>query len=452
VSPIDASNSGIALTGDSSDRDSSHVESGVRTPMKRVAAASFVGSAIEYYDFFLYGTAAALVFPTVFFPDLSQPMATVASMASFAVAFLARPVGAAVFGYFGDRLGRKTTLVATLMIMGLSTLAVGFVPSTATIGVAAPLILLALRLLQGFAVGGEWAGAALLSAEHAPAAKRGMYGMFTQIGVGAGLVLTNLIFLVIHLSVAESSHAFMRWGWRIPFLLSAVLIVIALYVRLNVGETPVFAEEHARKAIPKAPLADLFKTQRRQIFIAAGAIVGGPTFGYIVGTYLPSYAHTTVAHSRTLILSTGVLGGLALIASVAAAAYLCDIYGRRRLILVGFALSLPWSFVVVPLVDTGHSVVYAATMVTSTVIQGVAFGPLAAFIPEIFATRYRYSGTGLAFNIAAVIGGAIPPVIAGLLMTAFGSWAVGALVAPFIVVSLVCTYLLPETKGITLAP
>ena len=419
--------------------------------MKRVAAASFVGSAIEYYDFFLYGTAAALVFPTVFFPELSRSMATIASMASFAVAFLARPVGAAVFGYYGDRLGRKRTLVATLMIMGLSTLAVGLVPSTAAIGVAAPLILLVLRLLQGFAVGGEWAGAALLTAEYAPAAKRGRYGMFTQLGAGVGWVLTNLVFLVVHLSVGEDSHAFMSWGWRIPFLLSAVLIAIALYVRLNVGETPVFAQEQAHNAIPTSPLAELFKTQRREIFIAAGAVVAGPTFGYIAGTYLASYAHTQVAHSRGLILFAGLLAGLALIPATAASAVLSDVYGRRRLILVGFALCLPFAFVVFPLVDTGHSVVYVVAIVVSSVVQGVAFGPLAAFIPEIFATRFRYTGAGLAVNIAQVIGGAVPPVIAGGLMAAFGSWAISAMVAVFIVVSLVCTCLLPETKGSVLA-
>ena len=425
----------------------SQSESRVRTPMKRVAAASFVGSAIEYYDFFLYGTAAALVFPTVFFPELSQTMATIASMASFAAAFLARPVGAAVFGYYGDRLGRKRTLVATLMIMGLSTLAVGLVPSTSNIGIAAPLILLALRLLQGFAVGGEWAGAALLSAEYAPAAKRGTWGMFTQLGVGAGQVMTSVVFLAVYLSAGENNRAFISWGWRIPFLLSAALIAIALYVRLNVGETPVFAREQARKAIPKAPLAELFQTQRRQIFIAAGAIVGVPAFGYIVSTYLASYAQTQVEHSRGLILFAGLLGGLALIPSIAVSAALCDVYGRRRMLLVGLALCLPWSLVVVPLVDTGRSVVYMVAIVVSTVVQGVAFAPLASFIPEIFATRFRYTGAGLAYNIAMVVGGAIPPVIAGALMTAFGSWAVGAMMGLFIVVSLVCTCLLPETKG-----
>jgi MFS family permease len=199
------------------------------TSMKRVAAASFVGSAVEYYDFYIYGTAAALVFPKVFFPHLGSTMATVASMATFAAAFLSRPLGAAFFGHFGDRLGRKSTLIATMSIMGLSTFAVGLVPGAATVGMAAPLTLLTLRLMQGFAVGGEWAGAALLSAEYAPAESRGRYGMFTQMGVGSGLVVSSLLFLVVNKTIGEASPAFIHWGWRIPFLFSVVLIAIALY-------------------------------------------------------------------------------------------------------------------------------------------------------------------------------------------------------------------------------
>src|SRR5690349_15131534 len=241
--------------------------------LRRVAAASFVGSAIEYYDFYIYGTAAALVFPKVFFPHLGATMATIASMATFAAAFVSRPLGAAFFGHFGDRLGRKSTLIATLLIMGLSTLTVGLVPGAATIGMAAPLILLTLRLLQGFAVGGEWAGSALLSAEYAPATARGKYGMFTQMGVGSGLVMSSLLFLAVNQTIGEGSRAFLEWGWRIPFLFSAVLIAIALYVRLNVGETPVFAAQQARATAPGRPLVMLLREQRREVVLAAGSMI-----------------------------------------------------------------------------------------------------------------------------------------------------------------------------------
>lgn len=268
------------------------------TPMKWVALASFVGSTIEFYDFYVYGTAAALVFPAVFFPHLGPTMATIASLATFAAAFLSRPIGAVIFGHFGDRLGRKRSLLATLLIMGLSTVAVGLVPGAAAIGVAAPLILLVLRLLQGFALGGEWAGSALLSAEYAPTAKRGMYGMTTSLGGGAALVLTSLVFLGVNTTIGEKSAAFMTWGWRVPFLFSAALIIVALYVRLKIDETPVFAEEKACRATPPAPLADLFRFQRRHVVLAAGVVVGIFAYRYMASTFLMSYGSTQIERAH----------------------------------------------------------------------------------------------------------------------------------------------------------
>src|ERR1700739_3227063 len=314
------------------------------TPMRRVATACLVGAAIEFYDFLIYGTAAALVFPTVFFPHLGPTVATIASMGTFGAAFLSRPVGAAVFGYFGDHLGRKRTLIATLLIMGLSTVTVGLVPSTAAIGAAAPLILIALRLLQGFAVGGHWAGSVLLSAEYAPAAKRGRYGMFTHLGGGTALVLNGLTFLVVNLTIGETSSALWRWGWRLPFLISAGLIVIALYVWLKIDETPLFAEEKARHLVPKAPLTEVLHLQRREIALAGGSVLCTFGFVFMAGTYLTTYAHSHLGYSRNLILSASVLGGLASIAFVALSATLCDRVGRRRMMLVGWTACLPWAF------------------------------------------------------------------------------------------------------------
>jgi metabolite-proton symporter len=427
------------------------VEAGRRvTSMKRVAAACLVGSTIEFYDFTIYGTAAALVFPTVFFPDLSPAMATIASMGTFATAFLSRPMGAVVFGHFGDRLGRKQTLVATLLIMALSTVSVGLVPSTAAIGGAAPLILTFLRLLQGFALGGEWAGSALLSAEYAPAAKRGRYGMFTVLGSGAGLVLTCLTFLGVNYTIGEHSPAFLQWGWRIPFLISAALIGIGLYVRLNIDETPVFAEEKARRLVPKVPLAELLRLQRREVALAAGSFLGRFTFGYVVSTYLATYANTNLGYSRNMILFVGVLSGLAGIVFVVFSAALCDRFGRRRMMLVGWVACLPWSFVVIPLMDTGKPICYMVAIVGVWAVAGIGSGPTAAFLPELFATRYRYSGSALAVNLAGVAGGAVPPLLAGALQATCGSWAIGILLAAVALVSLVCTYLLPETKGTVL--
>jgi metabolite-proton symporter len=417
------------------------------TPMKRVAVASFVGTAIEYYDFYIYGTAAALVFPHVFFPNLGPTMATIASFGTFAAAFLSRPLGAAVFGHFGDRLGRKKTLVATLLIMGLSTVGVGLVPSAASIGVAAPLLLLTLRLLQGFAVGGEWAGSALLSAEYAPAAQRGRYGMFTQLGVGTGLAVTNVIFLVVNATIGEKSATFMTWGWRLPFLFSAVLVVVALYVRLSIDETPVFTKELEANTVPRAPLGELIRHQPRQIALASGVMFGIFTFSFMAGTYLTGYASAHLGHPRNLILGVGILGGLAMMALTVISAVLCDTMGRRRIILFGFCLALPWSFAVMPLLDTGSPVLFGVAIAGTFAILGVSYGPLASFIPEIFATRYRYTGAGLAFNLGGIVGGAVPPLIAGALLAAFGSWSIGLMMAILVLASLVSTYLLPDTLG-----
>jgi MFS family permease len=418
--------------------------------MSRVAAACLVDSAIEFYDFLIYGTAAALVFPTVFFPHLSSTLATIASMSTFASAFLARPVGAATFGYFGDRLGRKNTLITTLLIMAVATVSVGAVPSTAAIGAAAPIILIALRLLQGFAVGGEWAGSALLSAEHAPDGQRGRYGMFTLLGGGTAAVLSSLTFLGVNFSIGENSPAFMQWGWRIPFLISAALIGIALYVRLRIDETPVFTAEKARNPVPSAPIAELLRLQRREILLAAGSVLGGFGFAYMGNTYLTVYAHFHLGYTRSFIWAVGALAGLASITFVALSATLCDRVGRRRMMLLGWAACVPWALAVIPLMDTGNPVLYAVAIVGMSAIAAIGSGPTGAFIPELFATRYRYSGSALAVNTAGIFGGALPPLIAGTLQATYGSWAVGPMLAILALASLVCTYLLPETIGTSL--
>jgi MFS family permease len=421
-------------------------------PMKRVAVACFVGSAIEWYDFVIYGTAAALVFPTVFFPHLSAATATIASMGTFGAAFLSRPLGAAVFGYLGDRLGRKKTLVISLLIMAVSTVTVGLVPSTAAIGEAAPLILIVLRLLQGFAAGGQWAGSTLLSAEYAPANKRGLYGLFTQVGGGSSLTLASLTFLAVNETMGESSPAFLQWGWRLPFLVSAALIVIALYVRLNIDETPVFAAEKVRNFVPEAPFKEVLHLLRhRELALATGSILVASAFFYMASTYFATYARTHLGYSNSLILYVSVLGGLANVGFIALGAVLSDRLGRRRMLLVGWLACLPWSFVAIPLMDTGKPILYAVAIVGMYAVAAFGWGPAAAFIPELFATRYRYTGAALTVNLAGIAGGAVPTLMAGMLLATWGSWAVGLMLAVLAVVSLVCTYLLPETLGTAFA-
>lgn len=419
--------------------------------MRRVALACLVGSAVEYYDFFIYGTAAALVFPTVFYPNLSPAMATVASMGTFATAFLSRPLGAAVFGHFGDRLGRKRTLVATLLIMALSTVTVGLVPGSATVGAAAPLILITLRLLQGFAVGGEWAGSALLSAETAPAGQRGRYGMFTVIGGGIALLLTSLTFLGVNFTIGEGSSAFMTWGWRIPFLFSGILIAIALYVRLNIKETPVFAQRVTETVTDTTPFAEVLRLQRREIALAAGCVLGCFGLVYLASTYLTAYAHTHLGYSRNVILLIGALGGLTCIASAMLTSVLCDRFGRRRVILVCWSVGVPWALLVMPLIDSGSVTMFAVAIAGLFAVDGAVFGPVTSFVPELFPTRYRYTGTALSINLAGVLGGAVPPLIAGPLLSDYGSWAIGLMMATLALISLASTYLLPETNGAVLA-
>jgi MFS family permease len=270
--------------------------------------------------------------------------------------------------------------------------------------------------------------------------------MFTQLGVGAGLVLTNVIFLAVNTTIGETSPAFTSWGWRVPFLFSAVLVAVALYVRLNIAETPVFTAEKRRGTAAKAPLGELLRGQPRQTALATGVMLAIFGFSFMGGTYLMGYANTTLGHPRELILAVGILGGVAMMVCTAVTATLCDTLGRRRLVL-GFALALPWSFVVLPLLDTGSAAMFAVGIAGTYALLGVSYGPLASFIPEIFATRYRYSGAGLAFNLGGIIGGAVPPLISGALLAAYGSWSIGVMMAVLVLASLVSTLLLPETLG-----
>jgi MFS family permease len=416
--------------------------------MRRVALASYVGSAIEYYDFYIYGTAAALVFPTVFFPHLGPTMATVASMATFAAAFLSRPAGAAFFGHFGDRLGRKATLTITLLIMGLSTVAVGLVPGAATVGIAAPVTLLALRLAQGFAVGGEWAGSALLASEYAPAAARGRYGMFTSLGVGSGLVFSSLVFLTVDATIGEASQTFIDWAWRLPFLFSIVLIAVALYVRCNIAETPVFADQRSRGATSRTPFFTLLSEQRREVLLAAGCMVGFFAFVYTANTFMAGYARSHIGFAPEVILVVNVIGGITALIFCVLTALACDRFGRRRVIMVALAAGVPWAFVLIPLADTGNPVCFAVAIAATYAVAGAAYGPLGAFIPELFATGHRYSGAGVALNLAGLVGGAIPPLIAAPLVATWGGFAIGIMLAGFVGLSLVSTFLLPETMAV----
>ncbi|ORI20247.1 MFS transporter [Rhodococcus sp. 1168] len=425
------------------------------TSVRKVAIASGIGTTIEFYDFFIYGTAAALVFPTVFFPALGATAGTVASFATFAVAFIARPVGAVVFGHFGDRIGRKKTLISTLLLMGISTFVIGLLPSADTIGIAAPIILVLLRFGQGFAVGGEWAGATLLTAEYAPPKKRGFYAMFPQLGPSAAFILSSATFLVTGAVFGDTNAVFLDYGWRIPFLLSAVLVLIGLYMRLAIEETPVFrANQEVEVRTPDRattlPILEAWHVQKKEILLAAGALASLFSLFYMGTAYLTSYGTKTLGFDRPFVLWTGLVGAVVFGIAIALSATYSDRVGRRRVIMTSCGAAIPWSLVLFPLLDTGSPVAYVVAMCVTLTIFGIAYGPTGALLPELFQTRFRYTGAGLGYNLAGVLGGAIPPLLAAPLAAQFGSIAIGVMLALLSVLSLACTKALSETKEVSM--
>ncbi|MDH3021659.1 MFS transporter [Gordonia alkanivorans] len=432
------------------------------TSLRRVAAASSIGTTIEFYDFFIYGTAAALVFPTVFFPAADEVTGTIASFATFAVAFFARPVGAMLFGHFGDRIGRKRTLVWTLLIMGIATVAIGLLPGYETgvfgiaesgIGIAAPIALVVLRFLQGFAVGGEWAGATLLTAEYAPPGKRGLYAMFPQLGPAFAFFLSSLTFLIASLTLGETSSAFLDYGWRIPFILSFALVAVGLWVRLAVAETPVFQEAQRRKALeaqksdgPALPFMDAFRYQWKEILIAGGALASLFSLFYMGTAFLTNYGTKSLDLSRTFVLSAGMVAAIVFGLSTAASAMWSDRVGRRRVILTSCIIAIPWALVLFPILEIGGGFAFVVGLIGTLLIFGIAYGPAGALLPELFEARYRYTGAGMGYNLAGIFGGAIPPLIAAPLIAGPGAIWVGVLLAGLSAISVVCTILIVETK------
>ncbi|MBB3036253.1 MFS transporter [Hoyosella altamirensis] len=414
-------------------------------PMRRVAAASLIGTTIEYYDFFIFGTAAALVFGTVFFPALGPAAGTLAALATFGVAFVARPFGSILFGHFGDRVGRKATLVTTLLLMGVATLAIGLLPTAASIGVAAPILLIVLRLCQGLAVGGEWAGAVLLTAEYAPKAKRGMYALFPQLGPSLAFVLASGTFLITSLTMTDEQ--FMAYGWRIPFIASVILVMVGLYIRMNIEETPAFKNVTSQNDVAKVPLFEVAKGQPREVLLAAGSITMLFAFFYMGVTYLTNYGTTVLELPRQTVLSIGILAGFCFAATTVWSAIYSDRIGRRRVTVIANGLAVVWSLALFPILNIGTPLAFAVGVSVTLGIVGAAYGPAGAFLPELFRSRYRYTGAGVAYNLAGVLGGAVPPLFAAWLVASFGSYSIGVYLAAMALFSLVCTFKLRETRN-----
>jgi metabolite-proton symporter len=418
--------------------------------MRRVATASLVGTTIEFYDFFIYGTAAALVFGPLYFPSLGPAAGTVAAFATFGVAFFFRPVGAIVFGHYGDRLGRKKTLVTTLLMMGLSTFAIGLVPTADVIGAAAPLLLVVLRAVQGLALGGEWAGAALLTAEYSTPEKRGSYSMFPQLGPGAGLALSSATFLAAGLMM--NSDDFAAWGWRIPFLVSVVLIGVGLWVRLRIEETPAFRNSSKQRPHTGLPIAEALRAQWREVLLAGGVLT--MTFGsfYISVVYLTSYAGKTpgvgvLGLSQRDILLVNILCALVFCLVVIASAVLSDRLGRRRVVLAGTLFGIAAGPLAFSVMQPGSVVSFFVGMTLLMLVLGIPYGPAAAYLPELFRTRYRYTGAGMGYNLAGILGGAVPLLVAPPLAEQYGGMGVAWYLSTLGVISTLCLLALKETRG-----
>ncbi|MET8927334.1 MFS transporter, partial [Streptomyces sp. NPDC004623] len=360
--------------------------------MRRIATASFIGTAIEFYDYYIYGTAAALVLNEAFFPELSRTAGTLATLSTFAIGFAARPIGAAVFGHYGDRVGRKTVLVVSLLMMGLSTGLIGLLPGYATLGVWAPVLLVLLRVVQGLGLGGEWGGAALLAVEHAPKKKRGLYAAAPQMGSPVGYFAATVTFLLMSSVLDEG--AFESWGWRIPFLLSFVLVAVGLAIRLKISETPAFAKVVEERGTTKAPLVEAFRRHPKEMLLGAGMITVVYVMFYTAATYCMTYTTGTLEIPKNDMLGLTLVAVVVLGVSTFLVARWSDRVGRRKLIIAGAAFGVVWGAVLFPLLDTGNYVLIAVALSGALLCMGIIYGPAGAYMPELFGTNMRYSGAG----------------------------------------------------------
>jgi len=437
---------------DVNSEDPAHVEAS----MRKVALTALAGTSIEWYDFFLYATAAALVFPSAFFPDSTPTMGLIFSFGTFAFGFIARPLGGILFGHFGDRVGRKRTLVIALMMMGIASTLIGLLPTFATIGIAAPILLSVLRFTQGLAIGGQWGGAMLLVTESAPADKRGYYGAYAQAGAPVGVILANVAFMIISYSVSED--AFMQWGWRIPFISSVLLIGISMYVQLHMEETDAFkelqelqkkkqAEQPDVAIVRRSPVLEAIVKYPKRIALAAGAFLSIQVAFYILIGFVLAYGTDAngAGMTRNEMLFAVLLASAFQIPTQFMAAAYSDRNGRRGIFMLGAILTGAWAFALFPLIDTGNFWLIVLAISGGLMFLGMMYGPQAAFFTELFSTEVRYSGASLGYQVGAILGGAFAPTIAVILWTEYSIVWVSVYIAFASVLSLISVMMLTET-------
>ncbi|GAA3088850.1 MFS transporter [Pseudonocardia yunnanensis] len=421
-----------------------------RSQRRRAVVASTVGTSIEWYDFFLYGTAAALVFPHVFFPGSTPYAGVIASFGTQFVGFAARPIGAAIFGHYGDRIGRKATLITTLMIMGVGTALIGVLPGFASIGIAAPILLTVLRLLQGVAVGGEWGGSVLLSMEWGSDKRRGFMASWPQLGVPIGLLLSTAM---VQLMSATTGDGFLTWGWRVPFLVSIVLVGIGLYVRLKVLESPAFTEVKKTQAVLRVPVLEAFRHQWREILTSAFVRMSEQAPFYLFVTFVLTYGTQQLQLSRTGLLNDTLIAAAVGFVSVPLFGYLSDLIGRRVMYGIGIVCTALFAFPYFGLLNTRVAGLVLLAIVVSLIFHDMQYGPQAALIAESFGPNIRYSGAGIGYQLASVIAGGPAPLIAAAILQSTGSstW-ISIYIIGCCVVSFIALLLMPRRGATDLAP
>jgi len=413
--------------------------------IRQVSVASLVGTALEWYDYFLFGTAAALIFNGLFFPEQDPLTGTLLAFATFGVGFGARPIGGLVFGHYGDKIGRKTMLVITLIIMGVATCAIGLLPTYAQIGIWAPILLVVLRLVQGFGVGGEWGGAVLMAVEHAPAGKRGYYGSWPQMGVPAGLVLSTVVFTIFQ---AMPEEQFLAWGWRIPFLLSVVLVAVGLYVRLRLMESPAFQKVDDTDTEAQMPIVEVFRTYPRNILIAMGARVGDNMLFYIFSVFALTYVTEELGLPESTALIGVMIGATIEFFLIPFFGALSDRIGRRPVYMGGAIFCMLFAFPYFWLLNTeAPALIWLAISLSLFVGHAAMYAPQASFLSELFGTRVRYSGASIGYQLAPIVGGGIAPFIAVALLAWTGSyWPIAVYMIGMAAITVVSVYLATETS------
>ena len=419
--------------------------------MQKVALTALAGTSIEWYDFFLYGAAAALIFPTAFFGEVTPSTALILSLLTFAAGFIARPIGGIIFGHYGDRVGRKKTLVIALILMGVSSTLIGLLPTYAMIGVTAPILLTALRFAQGLAIGGQWGGAMLLVTESAPSDKRGYYGAFAQAGAPVGVILANLAFIITSSLVSEES--FYSWGWRIPFLASAILIGISMYIQLNLEDTKAFKElqamrenhEDSNQAVNRSPILEAIKKYPKRIALAAGAFLSIQVTFYILIAFLLAYGVSSTEISRDDMLAAVLIASAIMVPCQFIFSSFSDRHGRKGIFMAGAIFTGIWAFAIFPLVDTGNFWLIVLAITMGLIFVGMMYGPQAAFFTELFSTEVRYSGATLGYQFGAILGGAFAPTIAAFLWNNYGIYWVSVYISFASLLTLFSVMALTET-------